>query len=160
MRQYLKWIAPLIGYVFSTASLQAATTELESRGGKVPDLIMFGAVKDYREALHELTRLGLESSYLRVLFTADLLFPLSYGILFYLLGVRSGRWRYAAILATTSDVLENLSAFVCLNGYPAEGLFWVFNCGKWSSLAVAVLAAVYSMGSYVMERARVLHQNF
>lgn len=150
-----RWIVPLLGYVLSTAALRAATADIERRGARVPDLIPFGTTAAYREAFDVIVRTGADTAYFFTLLTADTVFPLCYGALLFQLGSRAGRWRYAAVLATACDLLENASAIaIVAGGAHAESLFAAFNWGKWSLLAVAAVAVGWSIADFLVDRAR------
>lgn len=155
MRNVLRWAVPLLGYVLSTAVLQTVTAEIERRGARVPDLMAFGTPSAYREAFDALVRFDVDNLYLLTVVTADTVFPLCYGLLLYQLGSRAGRWRYAAVLATACDLLENASAIaVVAGGIHAEAMFAAFNWGKWSFLVAAFASALCSAGIFFVERAR------
>lgn len=157
------WRIVLLGVAFLAfqililPSLQADIMAV-SQGTGVLDLLAWYTPD---EALQRLNIYGPEgrSIYLRAEWTADFLFPPTYGLLFgaFLFRLDGGTWSLLAIFSWLIDWMENIFITLLLTLYPTfyAGIAQVatlLTCAKWLMILSTIMMLVVRLGALAVRK--------
>lgn len=136
---------PFAIMAFGFSGLVEVEALLAKMNAHVPDkLPANGFPVSYAAAFASLTGPAADA-YLGALWKYDLLFPLGYGALFFLLSEHAGPWRFVALAAMAFDLLENVVAWAILTQDASlMPLYALLNMLKFACFGAAVYTLLVS----------------